>query len=48
MPKIIINDKENRGKENIKNKHIKIDELGGLVEKLMKDNEFTGVHSEVT
>ena len=42
MPKIIINDKENRGKENIKNKHIKIDELDQSVAKLMKDNEFYG------
>ncbi len=40
MQENFIEELENRGKENIKNKHIKIDELGGLVEKLMKDNEF--------
>ena len=40
MQENFIEELESRGKENIKNKHIKIDELGGLVEKLMKDNEF--------
>ena len=40
MQENFIEELENRGKENIKNKHIKIDELDQSVAKLIKDNEF--------
>ena len=39
MQENFIEELENRGKENIKNKHIKIEELDQSVSKLMKDNE---------
>ena len=39
MQKNFIEEIELRGKENIKNKHIKIEELDQSVSKLMKDNE---------
>ena len=40
MQENFIEELESRGKENIKNKHTKIDELDQSVAKLMKDNEF--------
>ena len=40
MQENFIEELENRGKENIKNKHTKIDELDQSVAKLIKDNEF--------
>jgi len=40
MQENFIEELESRGKENIKNKHTKIDELDQSVAKLIKDNEF--------